>query len=195
MEDFSKPPIILASASPRRLVLLRDMGLKFSVQDSKVKENHDLSDPHDLVLENANLKAKAVSSSNPSSLVIGADTTVFMDGKFFHKPRDLNEAYEMLVDLSGKTHHVHTGVSLQCLSMGWFRQFSAISSVTFKVLSSQQIKTYMRMVNPLDKAGAYGIQNYRNKIIDSYSGTFSSIMGMPVELLTENLKCLGYGVN
>ena len=195
MEGSSKPPIILASSSPRRSNLLRDMGIDFSVQNSKVKEEYGFSDPCDLVLENANLKARAVSMLNPNALVIGADTTVFMDGQFFHKPKDLNQAYEMLDALSGKRHQVYTGVNLQCYSMSWRRQFSTSSTVTFKKLSSKQIKAYIKVVNPLDKAGAYGIQNYRNIIIDSYSGSLSAIMGMPVELLKENLNRLGYGVN
>ena len=195
MEGSLKPPIILASSSPRRSNLLREMGLDFSVQNSKATEEYDFSDPHDLVLENANLKARAVSMLDPNALVIGADTTVFMEGQFFHKPKDLNEAYEMLEALSGKRHQVYTGVNLQCHSMGWRRQFLTSSTVIFKKLSSKQIKAYMKVVNPLDKAGAYGIQNYRNIIIDSYSGSLSAIMGMPVELLKENLNRLGYGVN
>lgn len=195
MEDPSTPSIVLASTSPRRLRLLQDMGLTFRIQDSKVIENHVFSNPKQLVLENANLKAKAVALSHPDSLVIGADTTVFMEGRFFHKPTDLDEAYQMLVTLSGKTHEVHTGVSLHCRSMGWWQQFSDLNTVTLKTLSPKQIEAYIRLVNPLDKAGAYGIQHYRNKIIDSYSGSLSSIMGMPVTQLRVQLNRLGYGVN
>jgi septum formation protein len=186
------PPLILASASPRRKQLLAQLGLAFDVVVADVTEHEDPStDPRAMVAHNAALKADWVSARYPDSYVLGADTTVFIDQRVLNKPADLAEARTMLKKLSGRTHTVFTGVALRRAWAGLRIDEGVSSEVTFKTFDDVVIDAYFRLVNPLDKAGAYGIQEGRDLIVASWSGSFSNIMGLPVEAAKQILSRCG----
>ena len=175
---------ILASGSPRRKQLLKKIIPDFKVISSDAEELKSHSGgPLTLVQENAKKKAIPVAANNPSCWVLGADTLVFYQKEILGKPKDLDEAVEMLSFLSGKTHEVATGVSLQCNEINIVKTFSEISSVTFKPISKQEIRLYFKEVNPLDKAGAYAIQTNADMIIDRFVGSYSNVVGLPLESL------------
>lgn len=175
---------ILASGSPRRKQLLKKIIPDFKVISSDAEELKSHSGgPLTLVQENAKKKAIPVAANNPSCWVLGADTLVFYQKEILGKPKDLDEAVEMLTFLSGKTHEVATGVSLQCNELNIVKTFSETSSVTFKPISKQEIRLYFKEVNPLDKAGAYAIQTNADMIIDRFVGSYSNVVGLPLESL------------
>ena len=176
------PRFILASASPRRKQLLGELGLPFEVVVAQVTEHEDpLTDPRVMVAHNAALKADWVAQRHPGAYVLGADTTVFIDNVVLNKPADLAEARRMLKQLSGRTHNVFTGVTLRNPSIGLQVDEGVTSEVTFKAFDDAVIDAYLGVVNPLDKAGAYGIQEGRELIIEGWRGSFSNIMGLPME--------------
>ncbi|MGF1483538.1 MAG: Maf family protein [Opitutales bacterium] len=184
--------LVLASQSPRRSHLLRTLGLEFEVVPAHIDENEGTdAAPGPLVLENARRKAEAVAPSFPGALVLGSDTVVSLEGQLLHKPANLEEARQMLMRLSGCTHTVFTGVHLLLESEDRSDSSLATSEVVFKVLDEATIQTYFSRVDPLDKAGAYGIQEGRELIIDHYNGSLANIMGLPVEHLKERLQSLG----
>jgi septum formation protein len=183
---------ILASGSPRRTELLTEAGIPHRVVVSKVTENEDpKSDPHDLVLHNARIKAEAVAKLYPQALVLGADTTVELGNRVLNKPADLNESREMLRSLSGRQHTVHTGVCLICKELNINECHDVTAWVRFKLLDDDVITRYQKLTNTLDKAGAYGIQQGKEIIIDSYQEPISTIMGLPIEFILKRLKELG----
>lgn len=185
--------LILASASPRRKVLLSEMGLIFQVRVANVEEDdRPHLKPDDLVLNNAILKSEAVAIEVPNALVIGSDTTVSLKGKIFSKPQDLVEAMLMLKELSGQWHEVYSAIALRWQNGNFKHSFHEVSQVKFKTLSPERIKEYHSRVNPLDKAGAYGIQEASDLIIDSIKGSFENIMGLPTESLANQLKKYGF---
>lgn len=174
--------LILASASPRRRELLAQLGIPFEVRVAEVTEHEDpATDPRLMVAHNAALKADWVSERDPDALVLGADTTVFLDGKAINKPRDLEDARSMLRRLSGREHTVFTGIALRRASIGLKIDQGVSSQVTFKPLGDAGIEEYIRLVNTLDKAGAYSIQDHTDLIIAGYRGSYSNIMGLPME--------------
>ena len=174
--------LILASASPRRRELLQRLGLPFEVVVADVTEHEDpQTDPRIMVAHNAALKADWVATRNPDAVVLGADTTVFLDGRAINKPRDLDEARSMLRRLSGRQHTVYTGVAVRLASTGLRIDEGVSSQVTFKAFGDPVIEDYVRTVNTLDKAGAYSIQEQTDLIISGYEGSLSNIMGLPME--------------
>ncbi len=178
----------LASASPRRARLLGEMGISFIVEPTHVEENEDVSaDPAALVCANACAKARALACRRPQSLILGCDTTVALDGHNLSKPADMTEARAMLMRLSGRAHTVYTGVCLIDGAQRWEHVASVSSRVFFRALTDEGIDRYFQIVNPLDKAGAYGIQEGREIIIERWEGSLSNIMGLPVEFLGELL--------
>ena len=178
--------LILASGSPRRKELLSSLLKNFKVITSEVEELQSHEDgPVQLVMENARIKTLALAKSHPSHWVLGADTLVALGDRVFGKPKDLMEAKSMLLQLSGKTHHVHTGVSFINISRDVLITESVSTLVTFKELVSSNIDLYFTKVNPLDKAGAYGIQSYPEMIVDSFEGSLSNVIGLPLELVRE----------
>ena len=184
--------LILASASPRRRELLTQLGVPFDVIVADVIEHEDENThPRTMVAHNAALKAEWVSARHPAALVLGADTTVFLDEKVLNKPRDLDDARAMLRRLAGRTHTVFTGVALRRASDGLRVDTSATSEVTFKAFDEATISAYFQQVNPLDKAGAYGIQEGRDLIIAGWTGSFSNIMGLPMEVTKQILTQAG----
>jgi septum formation protein len=183
------PPLILASASPRRAELLRQLQPGFQIVLSDAEEIFDgqLS-PQELCQLNAHRKARAVARKIPDALVLGADTLVFLDGEIMGKPRDPADARRMLARLQGRTHQVVTGVSLIHLRGHRERLFAVSTDVTFRSLSAEQIGDYLSKINPLDKAGAYAIQEHGDMIVSEISGSFSNVVGLPVEGVGDELK-------
>jgi septum formation protein len=191
--DTSRLTLILASASPRRRLLLERMGLAFEVRAASITENEATdAEPAGLVRENARAKARAIAAGFPGCLVLGADTTVALDGELLHKPADLDEARVMLKRLSGRTHLVHTGVCLILAAEGFEEASVVRSQVRFHPLSDERIDAYFALVDPLDKAGAYGIQEGRELIVAGHEGSFANIMGLPVEHLRVRLRECGF---
>lgn len=137
---------------------------------------------------NAYRKARAVAKRQPDTLVLGADTLVYLSPRFFGKPAGLEEAYEMLQHLQGKTHHVVTGLCLLHLRERRYRVFAETTAVTFRALGSVEIRRYLNKVDPLDKAGAYAIQEEGDSIIEAISGSYSNVVGLPVERLVDELQ-------
>lgn len=180
--------LLLASASPRRADLLRQIGLDVVVIVASVKEIAPAHlSPHETAQINAYRKARAVAKKYPDDLVLGADTIVCLGAQIFGKPANLVEAEEMLLALQGLSHEVVTGVCL----VGWRarreRLFAVSTTVTFQPLDRAAIRRYLEQVNPLDKAGAYAIQEHGDWIVREISGSFSNVVGLPVERLRDEL--------
>lgn len=182
------PLLILASASPRREELLKLLPVKFRVLPAAVVEvSHEHLTPLEVCQLNAHRKARAVAKKIPDALVIGADTLVFLDREILGKPRHRAEAQRMLGRLQGRTHQVVTGVCLMHLRSHRERIFAVSTDVLFHPLTARQIRDYLDQIHPLDKAGAYAIQEGGEKIISEISGSFSNIVGLPLEKLREEL--------
>ena len=166
------PPLILASASPRRAELLHLLKLKFRIIPSAATEVFDEQlSPFEICQLNARRKARTVAKKNPDSLVLGADTLVFLDGEIMGKPASHADAERMLARLQGRTHQVVTGISLIYLRAHRERIFAESTGVMFHPLDAGQIRDYLAKVNPLDKAGAYAIQEHGDLIISEISGS------------------------
>jgi septum formation protein len=182
------PPLILASASPRRAELLRQLQPEFQIVPSDATEVFDEQlSPLELCQLNAHRKARAVAGKIPDALVLGADTLVFLEREILGKPRNLAEAKQMLTKLQGRTHQVVTGVSLIHLRGHRERLFAVSTDVTFRPLAAVQIGDYLSRMNPLDKAGAYAIQEHGDLIVSEISGSYSNVVGLPVERVSDEL--------
>jgi len=182
------PPLILASASPRRAELLKLLPVKFQVLPGEADEVvHEHLSPLEICQLNAHRKARAVAKKHPDALVLGADTLVFLDDEILGKPRSWAEARRMLGRLQGRTHQVVTGVSLIHLRTHQEKIFAVSTDVLFHPLTARQIRDYLAQINPLDKAGAYAIQERGELIIAEISGSFSNVVGLPVERLRAEL--------
>jgi nucleoside triphosphate pyrophosphatase len=183
------PPFILASASPRRAELLQQLGVDFQVITTGPKEivDEQLS-PMELCQLNAHRKAHAVAKKNPDALVLGADTLVFLQGKVFGKPKNMNEARQMLSQLQGRTHQVVTGISLIQQRAHHEKLFAVSTDVAFHPLGAEQIRNYLKQINPLDKAGGYAIQEHGNLIVSEIAGSYSNVVGLPLERLRAELE-------
>jgi septum formation protein len=181
-------PLILGSASPRRCWLMSEAGYEFAVVPSEAEEALEMTDTLAALVEhNASLKAKWVAARHPKAVVIGADTLVSIDGDALGKPTDLAAAKQMLQRLSGQTHEVCTGVALCCGENGE-RLFHVLTEVTFRKLDDGQISSYFAKVDPLDKAGAYGAQEHADDIIEKIDGSWSNVVGLPMDELARELK-------
>jgi len=189
MYDFNGYELILTSKSPRRKQLLEEAGLKFRVETKDVVEKY----PESLAASEvpsflASLKANANKELlHDNNLLIAADTIVCMEGEIFGKPKDLIEAKTVLQKLSGKSHEVITGVCLK--SIGLTRTFSVTSTVVFKMLSEEEIDYYVNTYKPLDKAGAYAIQEWIGLVgVERFEGSYANIIGLPVCKLINELS-------
>lgn len=185
--------LILASESPRREMLLRQIGLKFQVEASGADENvPEGSSARELAEKLAVDKARLVASHRDSGLVIGADTVVVLDGRALGKPVDDAEAAEMLRSLSGREHQVITGVAVVDASSGQTRSDAVVTGVTFAPLSEDVIGRYVATGEPMDKAGAYGIQGFAALLIERIDGCYFNVVGLPLRRLAELLAEFGY---
>nr|WP_226894987.1 Maf family protein [Luteolibacter marinus] len=180
--------MILASASPRRRELLAAAGVAFEVIASPAEEIHDATIPLDELCErNAELKAQAVAKDHPGAVVIGSDTLVWIDGEPLGKPRDMAQAREMLGKLGGRAHTVCTGVCV-VFPGGRIERFHELTAVHFRPLDDAAIREYFEHADPLDKAGAYGIQERGDLIVERIEGAFDNVMGLPVARLLAVLE-------
>jgi septum formation protein len=187
------PTLILASASPRRRELLRQLDIPFQVEVADVPEyssNHSHLAPREICLANAAAKARAVAQRFPEALILGADTEVTLGTRVFGKPRSRREATSFLSSLSGKTHQVITAVCLVAAHRGWRQSFTETTHVTFHTLSPRQIALYLEAVHPLDKAGAYAVQQHGEWIIERIEGSLSNVVGLPLAAVRSALAHL-----
>ena len=190
---IAPPPLILASASPRRAELLRSLGLEFQVVPGTAEELHDQSIPAgELCRINARRKAGQIARTFSEATILAADTLVARDGRIYGKPRDLAEAKQMLNELAGHEHEVSTAVCLLNQKQNRVEEFVDTTAVCFKALSSDVVDEYLRLVPVLDKAGAYGIQDRGEMLVERITGSFSNVMGLPAERLVEVLARWGY---
>lgn len=192
LDNLKKYKIILASNSPRRKELLSGLGLDYEIRTlPDVDESYpDTLQAGDIPLYISREKAAAYRSMmQPDELIITADTIVWLDGQVLGKPTDKDDARQMLHRLSGHTHEVYTGVSLTTTE--WQRSFFARTEVTFAALSDAEIDYYVDTYSPLDKAGAYGVQEWIGFVgVENISGSYFNIMGLPVQRLYQELKKL-----
>ena len=181
------PPIILASKSPRRQELLQLMGIDFTVVLKDVDESYPSNlSPSEIAVYIAEKKIRAFDEVIKDEIVITADTIVLLEGKILGKPKNEDHAFEILSDLSGKRHEVITAVSL--LKDHQIKSFFEVSEVFFKPINSEQIRYYISNYHPMDKAGAYGIQEWIGLVaIDKIIGSYSNIMGLPTHRLYQEL--------
>jgi septum formation protein len=177
--------IILASGSPRRHELLRYVVADFKVIPSDIEEIAHGS-PSEQVVKLAFDKASDIAAKNPEAVVIGADTLVAIDGKIFGKPQDKSDAADMLAALSGNTHSVYTGLAV--LYEGKADTRCVETKVTFNEMNDDEIEAYIMTEEPMDKAGAYGIQGYGGKFINKIDGCYFNVMGLPQSVLYDMLK-------
>ena len=190
--------IILASGSPRRRELLEQIGLKFEVMVSHTEEESDIESPGKLVEALSRQKAEAVLSMLPSKeevLVIGADTVVARKGNVLGKPKSRKAAVKMLSKLSGKAHQVYTGVTLLYRPEGTGspakvqrKTFYEMTKVRFFSLTAEEIEAYVETGDPMDKAGAYGIQGVFAKFVRGIEGDYNNVVGLPVGRLYQEAK-------
>jgi septum formation protein len=182
--------IILASKSPRRQELLRLMDVDFRIVLKDVDESYpDGLTPEEIAVYIAEKKAKAFDEEINDEIVLTADTIVAIDGKILGKPENTDHAAEMLSILSGKVHRVVTGVCL--LYKHKYNLFHDVSEVFFRKLTEQEIRSYVDKYQPLDKAGAYGIQEWIGLIgIQRINGSYTNVVGLPTEKLYQQLKSL-----
>jgi septum formation protein len=191
---LNMPSLILASASPRRSELLRQLGVEFKVIPSTTPElHHDQMTAQEVSQVNAYRKARAVAKRFPDELVLGADTLVHLETTLLGKPATLEEAYLMLERLQGRTHHVVTALCLLRLRDHRQRVFAESTAVTFRPLDAVTIRRYLNQVNPLDKAGAYAIQEHGYLLIERITGSFTNVIGLPVERLKTELEAWAVG--
>ena len=184
-------PIILASGSPRRRELLAQIGLEFTVIPSTKEEVIRFEDPALTVEDLSRQKAEDVGAQAPAgSLVIGSDTVVALDGKILGKPRDAEDAVRMLTLLQGRSHEVFTGVTV--LEKGEDRDeintFSDRTLVRIYPMTEEEIRAYVATGDPLDKAGAYGIQGLFAAYVEGIDGSFYNVMGLPIGKLYQEIK-------
>ena len=183
------PPLILASASPRRAELLRQCGIQFQIVSAQVPEIHpEHLTPREICQINAYRKARATAKHHPDSLVLGADTVVCLGTRIFDKPCSLKEAQASLARLQGRTHEVIIGVCIIHQRLHRQRLFAVSTAVTFRHLHAHQIRRYLAKINPLDKAGGYAIQDEGDEIVKGISGSYSNVVGLPMEKVKEELE-------
>jgi septum formation protein len=181
----------LASASPRRLELLRSLGLDVHVVPSAYREpdRSELS-PRELAIEHARNKLQVVAARYPNDVVVAADTVVDVDGTAYNKPRDAADARRMLSELSGRTHTVHTAFAVRVNGKPAVECES--TRVTFFALEPDEIARYVESGEPFDKAGGYGIQAYGASLVERIDGDFYTVMGFPLARFIRTLRRLGF---
>jgi len=186
--------LILASGSPRRREILKEMGRPFEVILPHVEENHPphLS-PEESAVENALAKARWVSQRAGDAILIGADTVVALGNDIFNKPRDESEAVRMLAALSGKTHRVITGMAFLVVREGRIIDEineHVVTRVTMRSIPDEDIRNYVKEHAPFDKAGAYAIQEIGDRFVERIEGDYYNVVGLPKERVMDILNAL-----
>lgn len=187
--------LILASASPRRKELLKNVGYEFSIEVCDLEEKSDKTKPFELVMELAKVKAQAIMDMHNGEdvIVLGADTVVANGEEILGKPRDLNHAKEMISSLQGRTHQVYTGVCL-CWNDGKLNQhitFYEKTDVEVYPMSVEEIEAYVETRECEDKAGSYAIQGLFSPYVKGISGDYNNVVGLPVARIYQEIKKLG----
>ncbi|NLM06419.1 MAG: septum formation protein Maf [Tissierellia bacterium] len=184
--------IILASGSPRRVEILKGLGANFQIIPAEIEEKTSLNlSPESLAMSLSFMKAYSVGSKYPDEFVLGADTIVELEGKILGKPKDKDEARKFLQMLSGNGHRVITGFTIISINENIKIADFEVSIVTFKALQDLEIEEYISTEEPYDKAGGYAIQGMAKKFIESYSGCYNNIVGLPDECLKKYLVKIG----
>ena len=179
--------LILASGSPRRRELLSGMGYTFEIQVPDVDENVS-GKACDIVAALSKRKALAVADKNDDGIIIASDTLVSLNGEVLGKPVDEADAFRMLRTLSGNTHEVFTGVTIVDAKSGKIETRSVRTGVCFRELSDDEIKAYIASSEPMDKAGAYGIQGGAGKFVKKLEGSYENVIGFPVDEVQDMLN-------
>lgn len=188
MKDRIKIPLVLASSSERRIILLKKSGIYFISVNHKLKTEPEFNDfkgkssVERFVCGLALEKAKSLQEDYPENFIIGADTVIYQNGAVYGKPANFKNAFDEIKELSGKSHEVYTGISLINKSGGIYRTGFDKTTVKIKPLNDSQIRDYINNYPPFDKAGSYGIQD-KNGIVESYEGSFENVLGLPVQKL------------
>jgi septum formation protein len=186
--SYHQADLILASKSPRRRYLLEQAGLRFSVIPSGFDEKTvEMCEPETYVSVLAESKAADISRQYPRSWIIGADTIVMINGTILGKPCSRDEARKMLLNLSGRTHQVFTGYSIQCAAEKHFFSETIKTDVRFKNLTVEEIEWYIHTEEPFDKAGAYAIQGLGTFLVKQIRGSYTNVVGLPVCEVIEHL--------
>jgi septum formation protein len=181
-------PLILASASPRRQQFLTDLGLNFRCLPADIDETPEAGEtPASFALRLARRKAETIAEQHPQAYVIGSDTVVTLNNRILGKPADAAHALDILQSLQGKTHQVITGLSLTCLHDNCFEYIVRTTSVTFSAFSDSILRAYIRTGEPMDKAGAYGIQGKGSFLVQTIQGSCSNVIGLPINTCTSLL--------
>lgn len=181
--------IVLASGSPRRKEIMQNLGLRFEVITSSAEENISGNlPPHMIVQELAMLKGADVAAKTENALVISADTIVWLDGKMLGKPKDAENAKKMLKMLSGNVHQVYTGVCVTDSGSGKSVSDYEMTKVYFRDILDDEIERYVRTMEPLDKAGAYGIQGKGCLLVEKIEGDYLNVVGLPATVLAKILR-------
>jgi septum formation protein len=184
------PRLILASASPRRSELLRNAGIAFEIDPAHIPEQPQPGEkPLEYAQRLARDKARSVYGRHPDALVLGADTVVVVDDHLLEKPANAEDASRMLRLLAGRAHQVITGVSLQGRDLE--RTEAESTEVTFAAMSNQEIAEYIASAEPMDKAGAYGIQGMASRWVTRIEGCYFNVVGLPVARVYRMLRDLG----
>lgn len=184
--------LILASASPRRARILEALGVRFRQVRSGVEEVHDARDPQGGAVAAALQKARAVADAYPQFTVIGADTIVVVpEGTILGKPADREEAMRMLMLLSGRQHRVITGLAV--VGPGFERTGAETTCVRIRTIAEEEARRYIRSGEPMDKAGAYGIQGRGGLLVERVAGCYFNVAGLPIRRLHEMLEAAGLG--
>jgi septum formation protein len=192
---LTPPPLVLASQSPRRAQLLGMMGLHFDVVPAEVDESPRGDEPPAIFAERlAREKALAVAAERPDAIVIGSDTLVVIDSRILGKPRDAREAVETLLRLQGWEHRVETGIALVAPG-GRIESSVEGVRVRFRPFDRRTAEEYVATGEPLDKAGAYGIQGYGAALVEMIEGDFFAVMGFPIARFVSLLRALGWRYN
>ena len=176
------PSFVLASSSPRRAALLAERGFEFEIVSPRVTEKFDVAVTiRELTLWNAIRKGMSVAQTRPDAVVLAADTLVALENQIIGKPADLSEAAQILQRLSGRTHQVCSAVAIYQQTLGKSAVFHESSRVSFRRLSNAMIQSYLAKVDTLDKAGAYAAQGCGAEIIAKIEGSFTNVVGLPME--------------
>ena len=185
-------PLLLASGSPRRSQLLAEAGIDFEIVRPRITEK---ADPHltarELTSWNAVRKGLAIARKFPDRIVLAADTVVAINNEIIGKPADPAHAAIILRRLSGRVHQVYSSVFIARLATAKVKLFCEVSDVHFRKLNVREIRSYLKKIDPLDKAGAYAAQGYGSDIISDIKGSYSNVVGLPMEQTIDALKQFG----
>jgi len=181
-------PIVLASASPRRRKILDELDLAYQTLIPEVEEVHWNDRPADTVIENARRKYDWARERCKDAAIITADTVVVFEGNTLGKPQDHAEARNFLKQFSGKRQQVYTGIAMGLPGLDQPELVTAISEVHFKQLSDDEIEAYLALINPLDKAGGYDIDQYGHIVIENHTGEWTNIMGLPKSVVSSWIR-------